>query len=190
MKTISFLVICIILLYASSNAQTPQAINYQGIARNNSGEIISNQSVSLRLSILNGSAFGTPIFIETHNTTTDGFGLFSLKIGQGSLATGSFSSINWGSSSYYLKVEIDPLGGTNYQLVGTKQFISVPYALYAAQSGTGGATGATGSSGIAGIQGLQGTTGQTGAQGNQGIQGFIGNAGATGASGTNGTIGL
>jgi len=132
-----FLTILIFLLCKNlSFAQTPQAINYQGVARDNSGNVIANQAVSLRLSILSGSATGIAVYVETHDLTTDGFGLFALKIGQGTVVTGNFDSISWGSSTYFYKVEIDPAGGDNYQLVGTNQFLSVPYALYAEHSGS------------------------------------------------------
>ena len=178
-----------VFITASVFAQAPQAVNYQGVARDSSGNVLSSQTVSLRLSILIGSPLGAAVYVETHSKTTDGFGLFSLKIGQGTIVSGIFSSISWGSNSYYLKVEIDPSGGSVYHLVGTSQFASVPYALYAAQSGTGGATGATGAQGIQGIQGVSGKTGQTGAQGIQGVAGAIGQTGAAGTNGTNGAIG-
>ena len=136
MKKLYVLLIGILLLGASMYAQTPQAINYQGVARDNSGNVLANQAVALRLSILTGSATGTAVYVETHMTTTDGFGLFALRIGQGTVVSGVFGTIDWGSNSCYLKVEIDPAGGTIYQVVGTSQFASVPYALYAQSSGS------------------------------------------------------
>ena len=136
MKKLYLLLIGILLFGASMYAQTPQAINYQGVARDNSGNVLANQAVALRLSILTGSVTGTAVYVETHTTTTDGFGLFALHIGQGTVVSGSFSTIDWGSNSCYLKVEIDPAGGTTYQVVGTSQFASVPYALYAQSSGS------------------------------------------------------
>jgi hypothetical protein len=126
------LLLCSLVIYA----QSPQAVNYQGVARDNSGNILANQTVSLKLNILSGSASGPVIYAETHLKSTDEFGLFSLKIGQGTIVSGAFNAINWGSNSYYLKVEIDPAGGTNYQMVGTSEFVSVPYALYAERSGS------------------------------------------------------
>jgi uncharacterized protein (TIGR02145 family) len=136
MKKLYLLLIGILLLGASMYAQTPQAINYQGVARDNSGNVLVNQAISLRLSILTGSATGTAVYVETHATTTDGFGLFALHIGQGTVVSGAFGTIDWGSNSCYLKVEIDPAGGTTYQVAGTSQFASVPYALYAQSSGS------------------------------------------------------
>ena len=121
----------LLLLSASLMAQTPQAINYQGVVRNNSGSIIANQLITLRLSILGGGITGSAVYVEMQGTTSDANGLFAEKIGQGSVISGTFSIINWGANIYFLKVEIDPAGGTNFTLAGTSQFASVPYSIYA-----------------------------------------------------------
>jgi len=131
MKNYYFIIIGCLLLSASIFAQAPEAINYQGVARDNSGNVIASQTVSLRLSILSGSSSGTAVYVETHSKITDGYGLFSLQIGNGAVVSGVFSNINWSINSNFLKVEIDPSGGTAYQLAGTSQLVSVPYALHA-----------------------------------------------------------
>jgi len=112
-------------------AQAPQGINYQGVARNSSGNAYSQQPISIRFSILQSS---TPVYVETHSTITDTFGLYSAVIGQGSVVSGTFSTINWGVGTYSVKIEIDPNGG-GYQNVQTTQLMSVPYALYAGSAG-------------------------------------------------------
>ena len=112
-------------------AQIPQVINYQGIARDNAGNILVNENISLRLSILSGSETGPVVYVETHSKTTDGYGLFTLLIGQGTVTLGSFSAIDWGTDAFFLKVEIDPSGGTNYMSAGVSQFAVTPYALHA-----------------------------------------------------------
>lgn len=148
-------------------AQAPEKMNYQGIARDNSGNILANQSVGLQLSIHSGTPTGTVVYTETQTPTTNQFGLFNIEFGGGS----GFSSINWGGNSYYLQVEMDASGGSNYQDMGTAQLLSVPYALYAKTSGTPGPTGATGSTGVPGTNGLNGVTGPTGATGADGADG-------------------
>jgi len=135
MKKLYFLIIIMLITSTVIFAQTPSGINYQGIARDNSGSVLANKTVSLRFSVLSGSVNGTTVYAETHVTTTDGFGLFLLMIGQGTIVAGTWNNINWGSNAYCLKVEIDPAGGTNFQLLGTNQFAAVPYALYAEKSG-------------------------------------------------------
>ncbi|MEI8204205.1 MAG: hypothetical protein WCH34_14380 [Bacteroidota bacterium] len=138
MKKLYSFIIGVLLLSANIYAQIPQAINYQGVARDQSGNILSKQNVSLRMSLLSDSASGIVHYEEIHSLTTDTFGLFSLRIGQGSPVIGTFSSLNWGNNSYYLRIEIDIAGGTNFEFLANQPFTSVPYAMYAERSGSGG----------------------------------------------------
>ncbi len=114
-----------------SFAQVPQGISYQAIALNGSGNPVVSSNVGVRLSVLDNSATGTVLYTETQTKTTNPQGLFNLVIGQGTVVSGTFSTINWGTNSKFLKVEMDVAGGTNYTLVGTTQLLSVPYALAA-----------------------------------------------------------
>jgi hypothetical protein len=127
-KTITLLVLLISII---TFAQVPQGISYQAIALNSSGNPVVSTNVGIRLSVLDNSATGTVLYTETHSKTTNAQGLFNLIIGQGTPSTGTFSAINWGTNSKFLKVEMDVAGGTNYALVGTTQLLSVPYALAA-----------------------------------------------------------
>ncbi|PZF71329.1 hypothetical protein DN068_18715 [Taibaiella soli] len=115
--------------------------NYQGVARNTNGQAMANQSVSLRLSIIDGSTSGTAQYVETQATTTNQFGLFNVQIGGGTAVTGTMGAVTWGSGNKYIKVEMDPGGGTTYTDMGTAQLLSVPYALQAGNA-----------SGLAGVQ--------------------------------------
>lgn len=105
-------------------AQAPQGFSYQAIARDNTGNPKAKTSVSVKFSILDGSAQGTAVYAENQQTETNAFGLFVLTIGQGQSTSGTFSSIDWAGPKY-LKVEIDGI------LSNTTQLLSVPYALYA-----------------------------------------------------------
>jgi hypothetical protein len=137
MKPVILPVIFFLLLLLGLNAQgppSPQAFNYQAIARDNTGNPIANHAIALRFSILDSSASGNSLYSETFNTTTNQFGLFNVNIGNGNLVSGNFSTINWGVNSKWLKVETDITGGSNYMLMGTSQLVSVPYSLYATNS--------------------------------------------------------
>ncbi|MCX6351360.1 MAG: hypothetical protein NTX03_05825 [Bacteroidetes bacterium] len=129
-------IILLSFLTLNSFSQAPKSINYQAVARDNAGKVLANKTVSLRLSILDSTATGTAVYIETHSATTNAFGLFTLGIGNGSVVSGTFSNINWGGSNKFLKTEMDATGGTSYSVLGTSQFLSVPYALYAEKSGS------------------------------------------------------
>ncbi len=119
-------------------AQTPQSFRYQAVARDNSGNVLANKTVSFRISILSGSISGSAVYSETHTSlSTNTFGLVELQIGKGTPVTGTFSAINWGINSYFVKVEMDPAGGSVYQTLSTSQLLSVPYALHAKTVETG-----------------------------------------------------
>ena len=125
-----------------ANAQAPQAFPYQAVARNSIGNLLSNQNISVRFSILEGSNVGMVVYKETQNTTTNSLGLFNVNIGQGTVESGIFSAINWGSGSKFIQVELDVAGGNTYTVMGTTQLLSVPYALYAHASGGSSSNGA------------------------------------------------
>ena len=119
-------------------AQAPQKMAYQSVLRNATNQIVANQSIGVKISIVEGALTGTTVYSETHTTTTNANGLFTLEAGGGTPITGTFSEINWGNGSHYIKSEIDVIGGTNYTLSGTMELLSVPYALYAATAGNSG----------------------------------------------------
>lgn len=105
--------------------------NYQAVVRNTSGAVVQNQIVGVKISVLQGSSTGALVFSETHTPTTNNYGLISLQIGTGTNLGPQLNTIDWGTDSYFLAVQIDPAGGTSYTILSTTQLISVPYALYA-----------------------------------------------------------
>ena len=127
------LTLIVITAIQVANAQAPQGIPYQAVARDNAGNLIKNQPISLRFSIHDGSANGAVVYSETHSVTTDALGLFSVNIGGGT-SSATLADVNWGSGSKYTQVELDVAGGSNYIDMGTTQMMSVPYALYAGSS--------------------------------------------------------
>ena len=129
--TRSFVFLYCLLMTDFIFSQVPQKINYQAVARDNSGNPIIKKAISLRLSILNGSASGSSVYSEVHKVTTNDYGHFSVMIGGGTGATGVFKDISWDVSDKYLKIEFDPNGASSYTNMGTVQLISVPYALNA-----------------------------------------------------------
>ena len=148
-----------------SKAQTPQGIPYQAVARNSGGATINNQSIAIRFTIHDASSTGTILYQERQTTSTNALGLFTLTIGQGSVLSGTFSTINWGTNTKFLQVEFDQNGGTTYVDMGTQQMMSVPYALFAEKSNTPGPTGPAGPTGATGATGATGPAGPSGSVG-------------------------
>ncbi len=111
-------------------AQVPQSFNYQAVVRDANGNIIQNQQVHFRFSIIQDNANGTVVYQETQLTTTNNLGLVTLAIGQGTPTQGNFSSINWANAPHFLKVEVDVTGGTNFVNMGTTQLLKAYPMLY------------------------------------------------------------
>jgi len=123
-----------LLLPLFAFAQIPQAFDFQGVARDASGDPLVAQNIALRLSIIVGSPAGSAVYVESQNATTTAFGLFNVQIGAGTPIMGSFPAIDWASDAHFLKVEYDPAGGNSYLDMGTTQLLSVPYALVSGSS--------------------------------------------------------
>ncbi|MCD4665609.1 MAG: hypothetical protein K8R68_10090 [Bacteroidales bacterium] len=112
-------------------ASVLQSFSYQAVARDNSGNPLTNQNICFRISILKETAAGEIVYSETHTITTNDFGLATLNIGTGTIISGNFEDIEWGRYHHFLKTEMDETGGSNFQLMGTSQLLSVPYSLTA-----------------------------------------------------------
>ena len=112
-------------------AQTPEKMSYQAVIRNANNQLVANQSIGIQISIIQGGVTGTAVYIEIQTATTNANGLVSLEIGTGTVINGDFTTINWANGPYFIKTETDPTGGTNYNITGISQLMSVPYALHA-----------------------------------------------------------
>jgi hypothetical protein len=131
------LMLSMLVFVATAYAQIPQQLNYQGIARNASGEPISTHIITVRLSIIDSAANGIVTYQETKTVSTNYVGLFTIVIGApgGINVIGTIASVNWNTGKKYIKLEIDPNGASNFTLVGMNQLQSVPFALSAAPVG-------------------------------------------------------
>ncbi|MDG2368667.1 MAG: hypothetical protein P8L90_05740 [Flavobacteriaceae bacterium] len=129
-------VFCFILLFCfySVYSQSPEKFTYQSIVRSSNGAILQSADVGIRLSVLKSSSIGNSVYSEEHSAKTNKNGIITLIIGDGTTSD-DFSSIDWSTGTYYLKIEVDPLGGNDYLIESTSQLLSVPYALYSGTSG-------------------------------------------------------
>ncbi len=133
MKTILQTIALTLFVFISLQtfAQVPQKMNYQAVARDASGNALSNKTIGLKFTIRETSASGPDLFAETMTTTTNSMGTFSVEIGGGTAVLGSFSTISWSTGAKFLNIKIDPNGGTSYTDMGSYQLLSVAYAQYA-----------------------------------------------------------
>lgn len=161
-------------IFSQIFAQAPNLMSYQAVVRNSNNELVTNTLVGMKVSILQTTATGTEVYSETHNPQSNANGLVSISIGAG-VTKGSFAKIDWSKGPYFIKTEIDPLGGTSYTITGTTQLLSVPYALYAANSGSSipGPMGPIGPAGPTGATGATGLPGKDGANAVKILTGYL-----------------
>ena len=188
-KNILISTLAFLLISTFAFGQTPQKMSYQAVVRDAENKLVINQSIGMRISIVQGSINGTEVYKEIYNPnpSTNSNGLVTIEIGAGIPIVGSFATIDWSTGIYFIKTETDPTGGTNYSITGTSQLLSVPYALYAKTAGSSiagpkgekGDQGKQGEQGLKGDTGLQGPTGKDGADGKTAYQLWL-DAGNTG----------
>ncbi len=110
-------------------AQAPLSFNYQAVVHDSTGNVMSNQNVSFQISIVTQETGGEVLYIETHDTITNQFGMVNLHIGLGNVVYGVLDNIPWGENAYYLQVELDVKGGKDYTKMNKAELISsVPSA--------------------------------------------------------------
>jgi hypothetical protein len=128
-------IIAILFVNIIAMAQAPSKMSYQAVIRSNNALVVSTQ-IGMRVSIIRDSATGLSVYQETYNPqpTTNANGLVSVEIGGGNPSFGLFENIDWSASTYFVKIETDVTGGTNYTNIGVSQLLSVPYALNAKSS--------------------------------------------------------
>ena len=135
-------------------------------------------SVNVKIEVLESSTSSSS-YTEIHTEAPNAYGLINFKIGGGTTSD-NFSSLDWANKSYWIRTSYDLNNDNAFEITGTpdngglKQFVSVPYALYANSSGTAGSTGATGPTGPTGNNGQDGATGNTGSTGATGVTGSTG----------------
>ena len=205
--TLSFLLLCVTVF-----AQTPEGINYQAVIRKTDGSLVANTTIAIRIQLKQNSATGTVVYSERQSVITSQYGLVNFVIGQGTVLSGTFSTINWSTGNYWVSLGVDFANGTNYLDYGSQRLMSAPYALYAKTAGVQlnqwryGATAPAAALGNIGDFYLNTATGDVhyksaastwtltgnikGPQGNAGATGATGPAGATGATGATGPAGV
>lgn len=125
-----FTFLMMVILTVTVFAQAPQKMSYQAVIRNSSGQLTVSHSVGMKISILQGSATGTAVYVETQTPTTNSNGLATIEIGGGTVVSGTFEGIDWSAGTFFIKTETDPSGGTNFSITGSSQILSVPYAIH------------------------------------------------------------
>jgi hypothetical protein len=126
----SYISFIILALAISVCAQAPLSFKYQAYLRNADGTIRGSEFVTLQLEIVQGTVNGTTIYSEVHNTSTNAHGLVSVSVGDGSTSS-NMSAVQWESGPFFLDIRVNGIH------LGTTELLSVPFALYANETGSG-----------------------------------------------------
>ncbi len=118
---VAFMLCCAMTMFAQNNK-----ISYQAVVRDAQNKLVSNQPVTVTVSIFNGSTTSAA-YSETQTATTNINGLISLLVGNGTVTGGNWESIDWKTARVETTVSLN--GAT----LGTLEmpFTAVPYAMYA-----------------------------------------------------------
>src|SRR5690348_18236909 len=107
MKKILSLIIMMVVAVTAAISQAPGIFNYQGVARNSVGNVLVNKTITLRLTIHDGTAAGPVVYQESRTTITNPFGLFNVQVGSAGATsvTGTIAGVPWGVGNKYIQVE-------------------------------------------------------------------------------------
>jgi hypothetical protein len=114
--------------------KAPKKFNYQAVARDQSGTVITG-NMEIKISMLEGGENGPLQYAETHAVTTNAQGVMNLVIGNGAVVSGDLDNLQFDLHDYWLKIEMKSPGAVGFTEMGKTQLLSVPYALYADRSG-------------------------------------------------------
>ena len=130
-KIITLLTILFAVLSTTTFAQSQPYFNYQAVIRDNTGGLLVNRLVNIKIALREGNASGTIAYQEVHTTTTNSFGLVNLVVGAGAPLQGTMPTVNWGDDTHFIDIELDANNTGVYTQMGATQILSVPYALHA-----------------------------------------------------------
>ena len=123
-------------------SQAPDGIQFQALATDANGHPAAGRVIYVKDAIIAKTATGTIVYSETFKVTASSAGIFTIVLGKGTYAGGvsSIANIDWANGPFFLnlKIAVEPTVPTaswnvnnEYVDLGTSQFWSVPYALYA-----------------------------------------------------------
>ena len=135
------------MLIVGANQLSAQSVNngifFQAVARDNFSNPAKERKIYVQSSVIQTTTNGTSLLVEQFQVNTDGTGMFSISIGNGTRVGGTASGLNaidWSQGPFFLnlKIAITPAAGNvgwdytkEWVNIGTTSFGAVPYALYA-----------------------------------------------------------
>ncbi|MDZ4706276.1 MAG: hypothetical protein SH848_20270 [Saprospiraceae bacterium] len=128
----AFLLLFTLSIFAQN---APAGINYQAVARDAQGKVLTNKTINLQISLFTGETSGKAAYREVHRIQTNELGLFSLVVGHGDIVTGDFAQVPWSTMNVWMELAMDDLGGKDFEIINASQLMAVPYAFHAGTAG-------------------------------------------------------
>ena len=80
--------------------------NYQAVVRNAQGELVSDASVGLRITLTDESGQQV-MYRETHTIATNAYGVLTVTVGAGQAEDGAtLGNVDWAGGNVWMRVEI------------------------------------------------------------------------------------
>jgi hypothetical protein len=141
MKRLLYIVVFFVMM-PITYGQSPRGFNFQAVARDGSGEIITGKDLTVKVRIHSGNENGPVEWEEIHQASPNAYGLFDLVVcGDNGLRSGGgapdIESIDWASGPHFIRLLVDT--GSGEVDLGASALQSVPYALVSGSiTGEGG----------------------------------------------------
>lgn len=134
MKKISLSLLSLVACMMLTLSANARGINFAITLADDAGNLQSSSPVSLRLSLVPEQDNAQACYIETHQTTTNEYGVANVVLGEGSPVAGQWDDVDWSVNTMYLKVESADSPVAEYSPVSTLKLGAVPYAYFAQQA--------------------------------------------------------
>lgn len=138
------LFVALFTVCATVMAQVPDAMRFQTVIRDSKGQLLKNQEIGMRITLIEKGLSEGDLYAETFKTETSAEGIATVEFGRGTVLEGtrysSLESVDWTirkreMTSIWMKIEIDPTGGEDYTIIsGESELLTAPYAMYAQQA--------------------------------------------------------
>lgn len=121
----------LLMLCAAAYAQQPKGMKYQAVARDQTGAILANKKIALKITLGAEGAGGAVYYTEQHEVVTTPFGLFDLVIGEGKPEYGTFAGVPWSEANIWMQVAIRGEQRGDFVVISNSRLLAVPYAFHA-----------------------------------------------------------
>jgi hypothetical protein len=134
-KVLYIITLCLFFTSALNAQKVPQGMKYQAVARDQFGDVIIDQSITLKIQLTNGLQPTQVYYSEVHQVSTNQFGLFSFVVGEGIAEKGSFADIPWDTENIWMDIALKTKDETQFTSITNSKLLAVPYAFHAATAG-------------------------------------------------------